>query len=92
MQASIASPRIPENNPSPSREAKVRSGDETVQVLHKLMKLGFTDVEFRRMHHMNTSAASHMKYCTGKNFQEDSRNQILLTKLRRELGSREENN
>ncbi len=61
------------------------NGDETVAVLRDLQKLGFSDAEFRKMHHMGVGIDEHMKYSAGKKFPQGSNNELLLMKLRREL-------
>jgi hypothetical protein len=64
------------------------NGDETVAVLRELQKIGFTDAEFRKMHHMGVGIDEHMKYSAGKKFQQGKDNELLLMKLRRELSRR----
>jgi hypothetical protein len=60
-------------------------GDETVRILLELQKCGFTDDDFRALHHMGVTMAQHIKYSAGKKFQQGSKNEFLLMKLRREL-------
>jgi hypothetical protein len=65
-------------------------GDETIQTLRELQKFGFTDDDFRRIHHMSGSMEQHIKYCAGKKFQEGSANELVLRKLRLELMRRKD--
>ncbi|MEA3413573.1 MAG: hypothetical protein U9R74_18880 [Pseudomonadota bacterium] len=71
--------------------SRMTTGDETVQILRELQKLGFTDDEFRQMHHMGVSMAQHITYCAGKEFRQGSPNEILLMNLRRVLQRRKAN-
>ncbi len=65
-------------------------GDETVHILRELQKDGFSDEDFRKMHHMGVSLDQHLRYCAGKEFKEGSANEVVLRKLRMELMRRKE--
>ena len=54
----------------------------TLKLLDELVSLGFTDEQFRSMHHLGTSIERHRAYCSEhENFQEGSENEILCLEL-----------
>ena len=66
---------------------------ETVKLLEELKAIGYTDQDFRRIHHMEwATIAAHLQYCRKvKYFQRSSSNRLVQERLRKELRKRRGN-
>ena len=64
-------------------EDEMKCGPQkTMEILDELEPLGFTDEQFRSMHHLGTPIEKHRAYCAERSqFQEGSDNEILCFEL-----------
>lgn len=63
---------------------------ETIRILEALKRRGFSDQDFKRLHHMQyATIAGHIRYCCEhKHFRRGSNNRLVQKRLLEELAKR----